>query len=287
MKRIRKFALVVVDDFDNEIEDGRFNLDYAEAPKNLGFELEFTTLESKLTTYFTSAREKKIPTTLNLNFIAPNAYAKLNAFKKFVQKNMNKRMLFEYDDTNEIKYWEGKIQKLGQEELDGWGGLVCPISFIPSTPKYVRKDNVIYISRSAEGKSYPFKYPYSYGYGDAENSAINNEYFDEIPLRVTLYGYMTNPQISLVDEATGEVYSIVRFEGLTIGEDEHLIVDAIQSKVLLYRNGEYISAYDYVSKQSNLDSFLHAKGNTVSILVISLSPLETGYLKASYRQYTL
>ena len=45
-KNVRKFALVIVDDFDREIE--RFNLDLITTPKNLGFELEFTTLESKL-----------------------------------------------------------------------------------------------------------------------------------------------------------------------------------------------------------------------------------------------
>ena len=284
MKRIRKFALVVVDDFDAEID--RFNLDYAEAPKNLGFEIEFTTLESKLTTYFTSAKEKKLPTTLNLYFTAPQAYRKANAFKRFVQRYTNKKMVFEYDDTTEIKYWEGKVQKVGQEELNSFGNLVCPISFLPATPKYIKKESTVSKTTSDEGKSYPTEYAYSYGYSIQEDT-INNEYFDEIPLRVFLYGYMTNPQISLIDEATNEVYSIVRFENLAIAEGEHLVVDAIQSKILLYRNGEYISAYDYVSKQANLDSFLHAKGNTVSKLLISLNPLESGYLRANYRQYTL
>lgn len=284
MKRIRKFALVVVDDFDAEID--RFNLDYAEAPKNLGFEIEFTTLESKLTTYFTSAKEKKLPTTLNLYFTAPQAYRKANAFKRFVQRYTNKKMVFEYDDTTEIKYWEGKVQKVGQEELNNFGNLVCPISFMPATPKYIKKESTVSKLTSDEGKAYPTEYAYSYGYSIQEDT-INNEYFDEIPLRVFLYGYMTNPQISLIDEATNEVYSIVRFENLAIEEGEHLIVDAIQSKVLLFRNGEYVSAYDYISKQSNLDSFLHAKGNAVSKLLISLSPLESGYLRASYRQYTL
>ena len=284
MKRIRKFALVVVDDFDAEID--RFNLDYAEAPKNLGFEIEFTTLESKLTTYFTSAKEKKLPTTLNLYFTAPQAYRKANAFKRFVQRYTNKKMVFEYDDTTEIKYWEGKVQKVGQEELNNFGNLVCPISFLPATPKYIKKESTVSKIASDEGKSYPTGYAYSYGYSIQEDT-INNEYFDEIPLRVFLYGYMTDPQISLIDEATNEVYSIVRFENLAIAEGEHLVVDAIQSKILLYRNGEYVSAYDYVSKQANLDSFLHAKGNTVSKLLISLNPLESGYLRATYRQYTL
>lgn len=283
---IRKFALVIVDDFDREID--RFGLDFADTPKNLGFELEFTTLESRLTTYFTSAREKKLPVTLNLNFINPNAYEKANAFKRFVQKYTNKRMVFEYNDTTSaVKNWEGKVQKFGQDELNGFKSLVCPISFLPATPKYVRKDNVITIRAATTGKSYPFSYPYSYGRSIVENNIINNEYFDEIPLRVTIYGAMNNPQISLQDGTTGDVYSTVRFENLFVSDGEELIIDAIQSKVLIKRNGQLTSAYDYLSKDANLDSFLYAKANTTSKVVIALTPLESGYLKASYRQYTL
>ena len=285
-KNIRKFALVIVDDFDKEID--RFNLDYADTPKNLGFELEFTTLESRLTTYFTSAREKKLATTLNLNFINPNAYEKANAFKRFVQKYTNKRMVFEYNDTtSEIKNWEGKIQKFGQDELNNFKSLVCPISFLPGTPKYIRKDNVITIRTATTGKSYPYKYTYSYGKSTIENNIINNNYFDEIPLRVTIFGSMNNPQISLHDINTNEVYSTVRFENLYVAEGEELIIDAIQSKVLIKRNGVFVSAYDYIAKDEDLDSFLLARANTTSKVIMSLNPTESGYLKASYRQYTL
>lgn len=285
MADIRTFALVAVDSFDKEIE--RFSLDYAELPKNLGFEIEFTTLESRLTTYFTSAREKKMPITLNLNFLPPNAYSKVQSFRRFVQKYINQRMIFEYNDTVEVKNWEGKVQKLSQEELTDWGGLVCPISFLPGTPKYIKKDNVITIQHTSVGKSYPFKYPYSYGVNKVENNIIDNTYFDEIPLRVILYGAMNNPQVTLQDATTGEPYSTVRFNELYVNEGEHLVIDAIQSKVLLYRDGKYISAYDYIDKSASLDSFLFAKAGVVSKVVTSLSLTESGYLKASYRQYTL
>lgn len=285
MKGIRSFALVIIDDFDNVID--RFNLDYVETPSNLGFEMEFTTLESRLTTYFTSARERKVATELTVNFLPPNAYNKLNAFKAFVQKYMNSRMVFEYNDTVEIKNWEGKVQKLGQEELEEWRGIACPISFLPGTPKYIRKDNTISIKYTSEGKAYSLKYPYSYGRTIVQNNEINNTYFDEIPLRVILYGVTSNPTISLIDTASGEVYSAVKFDSLAIGEGEHLIIDAIQSKVLLYRNGAYISAYDYLDKSSEYDTFLWAKENTISKLGTTLSAAESGYLRASYRQYTL
>ena len=285
-ENIRKFALLVIDEFDRETD--RFNLDYVESPKNLGFEMEFTTLETHLTTYFTSAREKKIATTLNINFLPPMAYHKLNTFKSFVQRHMNDRVVFEYNDTTGVrKHWEGKVQKLGQEELTDWQGLVCPISFLPGTPKYVYKDNVITIQYSATGKSYPYSYPYAYGKTLVENNEISNAYFDEIPLRVTLYGAVTDPVIYLSDKSNNEVYSTVKFKDLIVGEGEHLVIDAIQSKVLLYRDGKYISVYDYLDKSPECDSFLFAKENITSQITTNLNPAESGYLKASYRQYTL
>lgn len=288
MQLNRTFALVVIDDFDNEID--RFNLDYVEAPKNLGFELQFTTLESRLTTIFTSVREKKIATTLNINFVPPNAYAKANLFKQFVQRYMNSRMILEYNDTTEIKNWEGKVQKFSQEELQDWGGLVCPISFLPATPKYLKKNNTIVIRYSPTGKSYPITYPYCYGKTLIQNNEINNSYFDEVPLRVTIYGKMISPQIGLVEvgaDGAEHQYTSIRFDNLTIEEGEHLIVDAIRSKILLWRDGRYVSAYDYLSKQDDLDAFLYAKGGTISKVSVNLTPEESGYLVASYRQYLL
>lgn len=284
---IRKFAIVIINDWDVELD--RFNLDYAEAPKNLGFEFEFTTLEMALTTVFTSAKEKKLATTLNINFLPPYAYARVNAFKSFVQKYLSYRMVFEYYDTQEVKRWEGKIQKLGQEELTEWGGLVCPIAFLPGTPKYIQKNNTIRIQRSSEGKSYPYKYPFTYGYQTIENNLIDNTYFDDIPLRVTLHGALSTEslQVSLQDTITNEVYSIVRFKDLSLSEGSSLIIDAVNSKVVIERLGTIQSVYDYLEKSSNLDSFLHARKNTISKLIFNPSLNDTGYLTASYRQYTL
>lgn len=282
---IRSFALVVIDAFDKEID--RFNLDYVDTPKNLGFEMEYTTIETRLTSIFTSAKEKRLPTTLSINFLPPYAYSKANAFRQFVQKHMEDRILFEYDDTTSIKNWEGKVQKFEVTELSDWGGLSCPMSFIPATPKFIRRDNTIQIRQSSYGKSYPFAYPYSYGTSLSENNSVINDYFDEIPLRITLHGYMNNPQVSLLDVSTQEVYSTVRLDGLTLKEGQHLIIDAINSKILLYKDGEYSSAYAYVGKQEDLDSFLFARKNTTSKILVNLNPEETGYLIASYRKYVL
>lgn len=281
---IREFALLVVDDFENEVD--RFELTYTESPKNLGFEVSFKTIESRLTTFFTDIEQKKLPTTLNLIFLPPNAYEKANAFRMFVQRNMTKNMVFEYKDTTGApKLWEGKVSRFGLEELTEWGGLVCPIQFTPSTPRYIRKDNAIGAGLSAIGKSFPLVYPYTYAATILENNEIDNTYFDEIPLRVTIYGKVNNPTIGLAD-SSGTVYSRVRFTGLTVAEDEHLIIDAFRSKILLWRDGSYRSAYDYLDKSPDCDTFLYAQGAGVSTIQVNLTQ-DSGTLIASYRQYIL
>lgn len=282
---IRKFALVVIDDFENEVE--RFMLDYVESPKNLGFEMEFTTIETQLTTYFTRAVEKKLSTELTLNFLRPNAYEKANAFRYFVQKNMNNRVVLEYDDTTgQVKNWEGKVQKFTVTEKDRFGGLSGTMQFLPATPKYQKIDNTIKIKYSNIGKCYPFKYPYAYGRTIIENNAIPNDYFTEIPLRVFIYGTCLNIYLALSDE-NGNVYSKFEMQGLSLVEGEHIVVDAVSTKVRLYRDGAYIDAYDFVNKSSDFDSFLFAKQNTVSKLNTGLTAIDSGEVRANYRQYVL
>lgn len=285
MEKYRGFALVVVDDFDQEID--RFNLDYVESPKNLGFEMEFTTIESRLTTYFTRAREKKLPTVLTLNFLPPHAYEKVNAFRYFAQRHMTDRVVLEYDDTTgQVKNWEGKVQKFDLKEKEDWEGIVCEMQFLPGTPKYQKIDNTIKIKYSNIGKRYPFKYPYAYGKTLVQNNSISNDYFDEIPLRIFIYGSCANLYLALSDE-NGTVYSKFQMNGLTLTEDEHVVVDAISNKVRLWRGGKYIDAYDYVNKASDFDSFLFAKQSAVSKLNTGLTALDSGEVRANYRQYLL
>lgn len=281
---IRKFALLVIDDFDQIVD--RYNLDYVESPQNLGFEMEFTTLEQRLTTYFTSAKEKRIDTNLTIVFADGYVYERYNALARFIQKYMNSRIVFEYNDTTVVKMWEGKVRKLTKTEKTEYGALKCGLVFAPGTPKYIYKDNTIRIQYSSTGKKYPLKYPYSYGSKVVSNNEIFNTYFDEIPLRIWVYGSISNPVISLLDE-TDTVYSSVKFNDLTLVDGEHVIVDAINKQVLLYRNNAYQDAYDYLDLGASFDKFLYAEENTTSRLSINLTANDTGYLRGSYRQYTL
>lgn len=285
---VRKFSLVAINDFDEDID--RFNLDDVSNPQGVGFEIEYTSIESHLTTIFTSAKEKKVATQMTVIFTNPSAYAKSSIFKSFVQKYVNKRVILEYKNSDEILNWEGKITKCGITELNKFGELECPISFLPGTPKYVKRENSITIQRSSKGMNFPLKLPFCFGKNLIKNNLLQNNYFDKIPLRIFVYGDIINPQISLIDTKTSEVYSRIWFAGnggLTLDIDEHILIDAITNKILLWRGGKYISAYDYLNNSNDYDTFAWAKEDTLSELHINLGAESKGYLKASYREYKL
>lgn len=287
MEAIRKFALIAIDDYGNEVD--RYPLDYVESPRNLGFELEFKTLNTQLTTQFTDIKEKKLSTNFNINFLPPNAYAKAVGFRNFVQKYLMTRTLIEYNNTEMTQYWEGKVQKFGQEELQDWGGLTCPVVFMPSTPKFINKEDSLAIHLDSS-KIYSYSYPYTYGRTEINNTLIDNTYMGDIPLKITIYGRVRNPAIGLTTlDENGEqvVYARLSFTGLLIEEGEHLIIDSTTSKISLWRGGKYVSAYDYIYRGESNSTFLYAKGNTQSHIVAQMSPDDTGSIIAGYRQYIL
>ena len=283
---VRKFAIIVLDDLYHEID--RMDLSYVESPKNLGSSLQFTTLESRLTTHITSIKEVKQSVSFNINFIPPNAYQKLKAFRLFVQKYLNHTTALEYSDTDEVYLWEGKVQKIGYEELSDWGGLVCSVSFMPTSPKCVSKVNEVHIYSSQSAKVYPYGYPYQYTKPVGTTAwEIDNRYFEDIPLKILIYGRISQPSVILYSEE-GPVYSLIQFTDLTIPEGGHVLVDSVQSKIMLWDGSEYRSAYDYVDKSPRFDTFLFARASQKSrVLLSSPNPDYTGYMIALYRQYTL
>ncbi len=284
-ENIRKFALVIVDDLDVEID--RFNFEYVENPKNLGFELEFTQIELDFSSRVTSTNEKRQAVSFTIDFIPPNAYAKAKQFREFVLKHINDHTLLEYDDTVDVKYWEGKVQKFNQEELLDWGGLACSVSFLPTTPRFLRRNDTINVYRSDEGKSYTLAYSYDYGTTISENNSVVNKYFRDIPIRVYIYGKISNPRIGLVNFLESIPYTEVQFNNLNVAEGEHILIDALNSKILLWKRDRYISVYDYVDKSPELNTFLYASALTESSVVLNLTPQDTGYVRVSYRQYII
>ena len=281
---IRSYALVIMDKQDKIID--RFNLDLVTNPTGNGFELELSTIATDIEDIITKVTQKKPTINFTISQVK-NSYLQANILSNWIQKysTADSRMFLEYNDTKIIKYCGGKVTKLTKTEKNEYGELAQDLTFTMTTPFFEKKENTITIEVSATGKSYPFNYPYSYGKNIVENNEIENPYILEIPLIITINGAIDNPTIDLLDESENR-YSRVKFDGITIAENEQLVINSAQKKI--YKISEDGTETDYRPQVSpEFDTYLLAKRGTTTIS-INTNDASTGFkLTGSWRQYTL
>ncbi|MGN1200853.1 MAG: hypothetical protein ACI4R8_01125 [Candidatus Caccovivens sp.] len=278
---MRKFAFVILDERDQVVD--RFNLDYVDGLSGLGFSLDLSKIETDVEDYVTKIRQKKQAVGLTLHHLS--GYKSGDYLKLWLAKHIDSCLCIEYNNTQKVKYVEGKVVDCGETELNEFKVLEQKISFQPTTPFFEKKDNDIKIQVSDYGKTYPLSYPYCYGKNRIENNVIENNYIKDIPLIVTIYGAISNPVIILKD-SNDQTYNEVRFIDVDLQEGEQLIINSAQKKIIFKdANG---NQQDYYFKlDGGYDSFLRAQPLEVSTLNINLTATDTGYLIGSRRQYTL
>ena len=281
---IRSYALVIMDKQDKIID--RFNLDLVTNPTGNGFELELSTISTDIEDIITKVTQKKPTINFTISQVK-NSYLQANILANWIQKysTTDSRMFLEYNDTKVTKYCCGKVTKLTKTEKNEYGELAQDLTFTMTTPFFEKKENTITIEVSATGKSYPFKYPYSYGKNIVENNQIENPYILEIPIIITIDGAIDNPTIDLLDE-NGNRYSRVYFDGVTINENEQLIINSAQKKII--KVSEDGNETDYRPEVNpEFDTYLLAKRGTTTIS-INTNDAGTGFkLTGGWRQYTL
>lgn len=278
---VRKFAFITLDESDS-IKD-RYNLDLVVKPSGFGFKLNLSIISTDVEDYITKMVQQK----KNITFTVyhKGGYSEANNFSSWVGQRVEETMCLEYNDTNRTLYIEGKIVDSGKTELNSYGILEETITFQPLTPFFNIITNRIRIQASSVGKSYPFKYPYAYGANIISNNEIPNLYFKEIPLIITLYGEMSNPSITLLDNK-GEIYNEIRFIDTNLKEGEKIIINGAKKKVYLVE--EDGSLVDYYPKLDGAyDSYLRAIPLITSSININLDTKKTGYLIGGWRQYIL
>lgn len=281
---IRSYALVIMDKQD-KITD-RFNLDLVTNPTGNGFELELSTISTDIEDIITKVTQKKPTITMTVSQVK-NAYLQANILANWIQKysTADSRMFLEYNDTKVIKYCCGKVTKLTKTEKNEYRELAQDLTFTMTTPFFEKKENTITIEVSTTGKSYPYAYPYSYGKNIVENNQIENPYILDIPIIITINGAIDNPTIDLLDE-NGNRYSRVYFDGVTISENEQLIINSAQKKIIkVGADGTETDFRPQVSPE--FDTYLLAKRGTTTISV-NQNDASTGFkLTGGWRQYTL
>lgn len=279
---MRSFAFVAFD-LDNSITD-RFPLDYVTDIKGLGWKLKLSKLEGDVSDVITKVVQEKQTVGLTINLIG-RGYEKFLILTQWLQKYSfpDKRLALEYNDGVKIRYSEGKVTDVQKTEIDRYNNLSCSAKFTPTTPFFSNIENIIRISYSSKGKFYSFKYPYCYGRNVVENNEIDNPYIAEVPITITIYGSITNPTVSLLND-NEEEYCTVKFNDFTMTDGQYLIINSVTKKIWFFDGNEL---KDWTANTDPAeDTFLLAQSGKSKISV-NLEASDTGYLVGSWRQYTL
>jgi hypothetical protein len=272
---------VALDASDNIID--RFNFDYVTDLSGLGYALKVSVIESDVENYVTKIVQEKKPIGIKAHF--KNGYAGGDFFDAWVEKNIDKVMCLEYDNTQSIKYIECKPVKSSKVELNEYGILEHDISLQPLSPFFEKVQNDVKITVSSIGKTYNLKYPYAYGKNSIENNAIKNNYIKDIPSIVTITGSISNTIVTLRDESE-TIYNEVRFVDTDLLAGEKIIINSAQKKIW-FDDGLGNMVDYYYKLDGAYDSYLRAKPLATSTIGINLLPTDTGNLVGSRRQYKL
>lgn len=281
---IRSYALVIFDKQDKIID--RFNLSFVTNPTENGFKLSLSKIASDIEDIITKVVQQKVVKKFNV-IQYQQSYEKSVVLSNWIQKYSKPdfRMALEYNDTNLIKYCEGKVTSLDKTEKDEYGVLTQAMEFTPVTPYFLKQENALLIKTSTTGKKYPYKYPYMYGLNAVENNEINNPYLYDIPITITMTGPIEHPIVSLMDES-GTDYTRVSFPNTVLEKDEKLVINSAQRKI--YRISTDGSETDYTPEvDPQYDTFLRARSG-LSKLVVNVTEAGIGFsLIGGWRQYVL
>lgn len=281
---IRAYALVILDKQDKIID--RFNLPLVTNPTENGFKLSLSKISSDIEDIITKVVQQK--TVKKFNVVQyQNSYEKSSVLSNWIQKysKTDFRMALEYNDTNLLKYCEGKVTSLDKTEKDEYGVLTQAMEFTPVTPYFLKQENALILKSSNVGKKYPYKYPYMYGTSTVENNEVDNPYLYDIPVIVTLTGPIEHPAVSLADE-NDESYAKVSFPNIDLAQGEKLVINSAQRKI--YKIATNGTETDYVPEvDPQFDTFLRARSG-ISKLIVNTPDAGIGFsLVGGWRQYVL
>lgn len=282
---MRKYSLAVLNNRDEIIDEGLFNLELVTGASGNGFKLDMSTISSDLEDVITKVVQEKQDIKFTVQQVG-ESYQKANVLAGWIQRYSSPEytMVLRYNDGVNTRMCEGRVISLTKDEQSHIGVLPQVLTFRQTTPYFLQRKNQLTITQSAVGKMYPFSYPYRYGAKRIDNNIINNEYLVEVPLILTISGAIVNPRISLINE-DGVEYNIVQIND-TIYDGEKVVINSAQKKIIkVYANGEEEDLSPKVNPEQ--DSFLRA-GSGTSRLNINIDGVSENFgLLGSWRQYLL
>lgn len=111
------------------------------------------------------------------------------------------------------------------------------------------------------GKKYNLRYPYRFGTGYS-NSTLYNNHYASTPMILTIYGPVTNPEVTIA----GQLYAVTA----VILASERLVVDQIARTITkIDASGGKYNMFDARNKEN--DIFLHAPSGNSSVQFSNLT----------------
>lgn len=284
MITVRSFELQVYDSRLQMIS--RYPLELTTSPSGLGFKQDVTLIETKTLDYIAERQLTKQDIRLQAHFQEPNSYYKIRDFRAWCEKYITKKVVLYYNDSKVERWIDCIIKDFGVTEINTTLNTV-PLIIQALSPFYIMSDFIIRSSRIAVEKKYNYYYPYAYGGGTISEAIINNTYFDRVGLNVRIYGKVVYPSVSLVDE-DGVAFTTVTFPDLTLQEGEVLEIDAINSRLLWYRNENDTKPRDmYDAADRGKDTFLYARPGYNKVVVNLEASEPNAKVQVLYIQYQL
>lgn len=280
---MRKFEFQIYDDSQLLIDS--YNLSIVTDPTGFGFSQKLDVVKTRTVDYIVDRSLEKKDIKLSVHFEEPNSFQKINRFRAWYANYITKKMVLKYNDGSEDRYIDVAIKEFNVTEINTKLNTV-PLTLQPLSPFYSLKSKQIIASIQTVGKAYPYSYPYAYGGGVLENAIVDNKFFESIPIAVRVIGRVVNPQISLKDE-NNTIYATVNFSAITVDNNESLLIDAINSRILFYNanNPNGLDYYNNVDKSKQ--TFLFAKPGRSTIIANLDQNEANAKLQITYVQYGL
>lgn len=277
----RQISFVVLDATDAVVD--RFTPSYITDPNNLGVQRNIHSIETEQQRFITRIDPTMQDVGMTVWFEPPNVYEQSRAFKAWElrQTAAGRTVAIEYNDGVQTNYLDGIISNVDLTERISGGRLSRNITFHPLSPWVTLIANAARIQQSSAGKTYSFTYPYQYGATMISDNIMENTFYKAVPLKVLCFGFMTNPNIMLLDERN-QIYNRVQMNDLVINEGQYLFIDSVRRQILKWNGTEYEDVFAH--RDPRYDSYLQLAGGATSKININLRAGENGYLQASRRQ---
>jgi len=284
---LRQINVVELDEVYRIVD--RFEYPFVINPQNLGVSRTIYSINKEARRYLTRLQPTMQDVLFYIYFPDDDgmAYQYSRTFKAWELDKVSKgkTLALEYNDGVLTNYIIGMFSTIELSERRIGGSLLRGCNFKPFTTWFNLHGFVTEIRPPQVGKTFPLTYPYHYSATQIANNEIENTFYLPIPLSIILHGYMTNPIIQLIDE-NNNIYSQIRLDGgggLTINQDEFVLIDGISQKILKWNGTEYIDVF--YTRNAGYDTYPFANVGYTRIN-INLKAGESGWLEALPLQYT-